>query len=277
MGMTAGESREMNFKLTFSIMKRSGTAMTEMVLALPLLLLILVLVVYFGRAMVRVQRALVMDRYEAWRVAEYGQGPSANDAAGNAMINQMFFAGNAESIEYHRGDNFSGDALAQLIGAAADYSNDAGTYAQALLLSLPAGHTSEFVTTHENTVPILRRFEGPIRHRHTRLDHNWRLVNGWRDVEGNDWRDFDSSIEPWWNWSPADRSNWGDWRIWPSQSTWRPSLPYASNHDTLNEMFYISLDEELNLLTAHGSLFADMLRTTYLELLPYRGPGAIFE
>ena len=277
MHLTAGESRKTNQKSSSAIVQRSGTAMTEMVLALPLLFLILVLVIYFGRAMVRVQRSLVMDRYEAWRVAEYGQGPSANDAAGNAMINQMFFAGNAESIEYQRRDDFSGDALDQLIEAAADYSNDAGTYAQALLLSLPAGHTSEFVTTHANTVPIFRRFEGPIRHRHTRLGHNWRFVNGWRDVEGNDWRDFDSSVKPWWNWSPASRSNWGDWRIWPSQSTWRPSPPYASNLDTLNEMFYISLDAELNLLTANGSLLADILRTTYLELLPYRGPGAIFE
>ena len=53
-----------------------GSAMTETVLSLPLILLILALLVFFGLNMQRLQRVAVVDRYEAWRQIVDAPGPN---------------------------------------------------------------------------------------------------------------------------------------------------------------------------------------------------------
>lgn len=165
--------------------------MGEMVLVLPLLFVILALLVFFGRGIVRVQHAQVMDRYEAWRQATGAPGPAHGGTPSNEQMNQLFFGSNASSIEYAGSGYFPSQATDQFLHAASEWDRpplpwsppyDAGEFLQTvegMFRQADDGRTVAFKTRHTNRVPLWERFNGPIHHGHVRIGNDWAHVNGW--------------------------------------------------------------------------------------------------
>lgn len=217
--------------------RNRGTAMTEMVLTLPFLILILAFLLYFGRAMVRTQRAGVMDRYEAWRQVALGAGPSANEPLGHPQLNQAFFGNGAQSIEYDAAEAFPDEAQEALADAAAGFSTPAGAFARDVFDRLPRGRTVAFSVYHANRVPAWERFEGSIRRRHTRFGNDWPYAAGWRiDDDG-----------------------------------WHHAPPLVSHNRVIGDTFFQDFDALLTDMAATNSL-ADLTRRMYDQNPAYRGP-----
>lgn len=160
--------------------------MSEFVLALPFLLLVLSLVVYFGRGSVRVQHAAVMDRYEAWRQAAQAPGPRSDDAAGHAQLNATFYNANADRIHIHGSDRLATRPMDDLVAAARSVSSTMSAIAATQQDVYPWGRTVAFTTGYDNPILAWEPFHGTgdIDHGHTRIDHEWKYANGWRQVNG---------------------------------------------------------------------------------------------
>lgn len=217
-----------------------GTAMTEMILVLPVLMLVLALVFYFGRAMVRVQRAVVMDRYETWRRVADAPGPLAFDGDDqNRQLNTAFFAGNASSIHGSVSDHLSREPSEALYEASAKYSSDTSLLVEQSHDSFVNGMTVRFNTHHQETIPLWAALNRSINHSHTRIQNDWRFVNGW-DHQGPDAK-------------PAGNG--------PSM------LP------EVRDVFLLGLDDSLQAFQSNsGNHLAGSVRRLYLERGGYCGP-----
>ncbi|MCC7192608.1 MAG: pilus assembly protein [Phycisphaeraceae bacterium] len=214
-----------------------GTATTELVLVLPFLAFILALLIFFGRAMVRVQRAQVMDRYEAWRTAAYATPSFPRAGDDNDQLNDSFFGGNAQAIVPIDPDPLPDNAPRGWINASS-VTQDTQDLAQSLLSRLPHGIGAGFSTT-----PLLRQdylsfLEGPIFHKHTRTSHDWAYVNGW------------------------------------SVDRWDPASPRADNRTAMREVFFQRFEGELGPYRDRNVLAASTLNL--LSVQPgYAGPAIV--
>ncbi len=161
-----------------------GTAMTEAVLVMPFLVVIFSFMILFGRQMVRMQRATMMDRYDSFRMMshvdnELGPVPSVAVGAGNATMNQVFFGNNAQSISHDvHPDLYPDNVKPEMVAKANEYSTDAGSLSQWTLDRLPNGAFTSFRVTHTSGIVLWQPFMTPIGHSAGRLDHEWRFVNG---------------------------------------------------------------------------------------------------
>ncbi len=215
--------------------------MVETLLALPIIMLILGLLFYVGRAMSRLQGAETMARYETWRQADRvpdDEGPHADAATGHRLLNDTFLAGRADAIDHGVGDRFSTDAVDELADAVELASEPAGLLLEALRNHLPHGRTTRQETEHTTASRLGRLFDGPVQKAHTRADHDWRFVNGW-----------DALTSP-----------------------WTPGPPYARNHEAIRDVFFPDYDEALHALAADGNPLAAAMRRLYLQHEGYRGP-----
>ncbi|MCE9592516.1 MAG: hypothetical protein K8S99_18570 [Planctomycetes bacterium] len=280
---------------------RRGAVMSEMVLVLPLILLILALLIFFGYGMVRVQHSQVMDRYEAWRAASHtlynepggssltvSRPPNADDTNAHQLLNETFFANNASSITHSVGNSLSGDATEELISRTSGFSADAGNVARAVYNSLPDGRTDEFHVTHANTVRALEMLNNDISHAHTRTAHDWLFNNGW--VE---------SFYRWNNLPPlyANQMQQIDDHVLLLQRqvgmtvqtvrninveavverdegyvTWTRNGPIASPLNGVSEELYSDMDQGLESLSGQGNGLAGAIRAMYLNNPAYVGP-----
>jgi len=162
-----------------------GAVMMETVLVMPLLLVILSLLFYFGRLAVRVQHDQVMSRYETWRQVHDASGPRSDIPEGHPQLNSAFFAGRAESISHTLADNrFPDAAYRDLIDAAGEASVDAGDLTHAMLYRpnsdeprFPHGHREGFRVNYTTDVPLWERIEGPIDRHQARIEHEWLFSN----------------------------------------------------------------------------------------------------
>jgi hypothetical protein len=217
-----------------------GAAMSEMVLAMPFLILILSFIIYFGRGVTRVQHAEVMDRYEAWReAAKGGPGPHVDDDHGHTLLNQAFFADNAQSIGHSGSDYFPDDAPQELSDQAHQASDPAGDLADTDIQRFPKGRTVAFSVRHDETVRVWQPFQGAIHHHHTRLDGDWRFADYWHK---ND------------------------------DGTWDPRRPGVSVLPALRDVFYKNFDDGLVDLAQEDNSIAKLIRQLYLDEPDYRGP-----
>lgn len=215
-----------------------GTATTELVLVLPFLAFILALLIFFGRAMVRVQRAQVMDRYEAWRTAAYAMPSFPRAGDDNAQLNDTFFAGNAQAIVPISPSSLPDDAPRGLLDAAST-SQDSRDLAQAILARLPHGLGAGFSTTPLPRQAYLSFLEGPITHSHTRTDHDWAFVNGWRIDQ------------------------------------WDPLSPRAEIGGSLWNLFFQRFDSELGPLRDRGNVLAASTLNLLIIQPSYAGPAIV--
>ena len=232
--------------------------MGEMVLVLPLLFVILALLVFFGRGIVRVQHAQVMDRYEAWRQAAGAPGPAMGGTPSNEQMNQLFFGSKADSIEYAGSRYFPSQAADQFLHEVAEWELDPASQfrlydtgelratVEAVLASTDNGRTVAFKTQHTNRVPLWERFNGPIRHGHVRIGNDWAHVNGW-------------SI------TAAGGAGSPQYRQWNRIGPYGPNMlrPIADTH-------YPDLDSDLASL---GNPLSEAIRGIYLSQPGYGGPN----
>jgi hypothetical protein len=167
---------------------RRGAAMSEMVLVLPFLLIILSLVFFFGRLMVRAQHIQAMSRYETWRDVIEAPGPAPRLPGPNYhQLNLTFLNQMAADLDHSQdSDEFPEQMYVDLIDAAAGASDDAGRLAESLLYAPPGsrtrmshGHREGFRAAYTTDIPFWRHFEGPIRRDHARIGHEWHFSHDW--------------------------------------------------------------------------------------------------
>ena len=168
-----------------------GAVMTEFVLVLPLLVLIIALVMFFGQALARSQRNIVMARYDTWRAADGAPGPSAG-LPDHALLNETFFNSAADSIDaVYFDDWFAGEPyrwwMEQIdlqMG-----QGDAFAMADSLLglpqggYRLPHGVRRGYATGFAGDSGLARRLATPVVAVHHRLAMDWRYTIDWRAGE----------------------------------------------------------------------------------------------
>ncbi len=235
-----GRRRECGSAQSRRIAHRFGAAATETVLVMPFLVVVLALLLFFGRGMVRVQRAAVMDRYEGWRQlsARPIDDPVpreiwVDNTTRTDDLNRMFFAGRASSID-----------------------------------DLSAALRSRFEVDHDEPIELWRRLDGSIRHSHERRFREARYVHSWRYVPDRRWRESSDD-----EWEMGDPS-------WPSHGDWAPAGSIRSNVRAIRDEFFQSFDDPVSeRATADlpGSGFAFLLRPLYLAVPAYVGPSFGFE
>lgn len=228
-----------------------GAVMVEFVLALPFLVAVLMLVLYFGRGMMRVQHSHVVDRYEAWRVVwdDYdlngnfyanAPGPYPQPTIGNPLMNQAFFQDKAASVTHRRDTYFPDDAPEELATYAGSFSDEARQLVDRAHDdgSMPGGARVTFTASHTSDASIWERYERPISHTHTRIEHEWKFVNGIR----------------------KNADNW----VYAGHGSWMMNA--------VADTFFTDFDDEMKTLADQDNRLASFLRSIYLQKPGYRGP-----
>lgn len=264
---------------------RRGAAMSEFVLVLPLLVVIFALLLYFGRLMVRVERASQMARYETWRNVQQAPGPyvadpgqGVNDTGSNQpLMNQTFFGGKATWVRRGlNGTGFPNDPYDQMIQAAGKVGPDAQVATQALMyrpdgdLRYSSGRTEGFSVFYQNTLDAWNRINAisrvenpvnpetedtPLKRRHQRIGTDWSFTNSWK---AND-------------------------PLWPSNLGGGD----ANHPRGVRDAFFTDFDTQLDALDGPGNpeygngggpeqptgdTLAGLVRNMYLATPGYRGP-----
>jgi hypothetical protein len=198
--------------------------MIETVLVLPVFLVIVALVLYFGFAMVRVQQTQELARYESWRASADAPGPSllpgvpssvdANYASQPTLYSrEVVFPGLGRV-----GNSAPDDAglrettylppepafrFAELVS---QLNPSAAPLAEALSQGngLPAGASVQATVIDVPDTPFAEQFAGPMYARFFRPDGDWRYVNNmiapdytrWYDTVTGEWIDLDGVVPP---------------------------------------------------------------------------------
>lgn len=220
---------------------RRGTAMFEMLLALPFILIVLAMIWHFGRNSVRVQRNQGMTRYQAWREAGHGPSPSVDHVNGNPQMNDTFFGNSADTINHSGNSYFYDDASDQWTEYARQISDQTGQLAAEMVEGLASGRTATFATRHDTSNRFLSKFNGAVRDSHTVIDHDWKFVNG------------------------------ANWRA----DSYNQTGPRASNLGPIRDAFYDDFDQGLEGLADADNPFARTVRGLYLNDPGYRGPEVL--
>lgn len=122
--------------------KRSGTAMFETVLILPLIFVLLGLIFFFGEAFEREQQQRILARYDVARVANQMTPATPEQPLGlqnqQAELNELFFDNKADytDIQWH---NYTAPAIDQLNSLATNRSIPTGDLAWRTFRVAPAG------------------------------------------------------------------------------------------------------------------------------------------
>lgn len=221
--------------------------------------------------MVRVQHALVMDRYATWRTVYGSPGPRWQLEPGTQAYNETFFGGKAAQITRWLGDEIPKDAEEDLLAIVTEAGGDD---AEALVTKvyevLPGGQTTGFDTTHDNTVPIYKMFDGPVRHRHTRAGNDWKFTNSFKDVEGQRWEDFRNDPRVPREFPPAD-AVMGPWQPWVSHGNWWPGGLPVSILMAIREGLFDDLDQALENIQNNDNPLAGQMRELFVREPGYRG------
>jgi len=236
-----------------------GAAMIEALLVLPLIMFVLSLVVYFGFAMERMQRGMMIDRYESWRGAAKAPGPAVGVTAGASTrpLRELFFAGDDPTLGFDPTDFFPAEPSNALAGEASDESTGAGDLADQYFQDFPRGRSMRFFVSSPTGSALWEQLlPGSIPHRHTVMDTDWRFMN--YVIENEEW--YDDRTRTTQPIRANARSTRGQVTI-PSQT------PSAS----VRETFYADYDRRLDPLR-NGNPLAERLQDFYLAYPQYWGP-----
>lgn len=188
---------------------RRGTALMEFVLFLPLLMFILVLVVFFGQSMRRMQNVVVADRHYAWRFAKRIDLPM--DQAGN--VDMEHIRTNHFPIEMtdvtpslSAGHNTPRDAAEGMISEAAVRNTKAGEFAEDVVDDLlPRGQSMHVSAVYRrDTLPMDRYFANEMDTRYFREGVPWQHrdipqdrdnASYWDEVRDHYISDFDRQMQ----------------------------------------------------------------------------------
>ena len=228
-----------------------GAVMTEMVLAMPFLLLVLSLLFFLGRGMVRLQRAWVMDRYEAWREVARSWGPASNDPLGSPQLNDTFFAGRATAISQSTDGWFPDNARDELESAAGAFSGDTQSLVREAHDAFADGRSVRLTTQHSESMTLWKQFDHTYAHRHSRIEHEWKFMNRWIGAGASQER-------------PRGEDDDGIVHGAGSDGPWM--LPET------RDVFMLDIDEPLRNLQEGGNYLAGSVRAIYTARPAYRGP-----
>ena len=194
---------------TLKVHRQIGAVMSEFVLILPMIIVILALLFYFGHLVIRAEHTITMARYETWRRAAGAPGPYADDATGSTLLNQTFLANRATTLDINDPTTdhyFPNDPYELMIDSAQGVSPSAGDIADAFLYWPNGNHRNSrgrrvtLSVTHEDTVEMWNRItsiarrdianpeQTPLRRRHTRIGTDWSYTNDWR-ASADRWAD----------------------------------------------------------------------------------------
>lgn len=195
--------------------ERRGAVMVEFVLVLPLLMLVLALLFYFGSLAVRVQQGNAMARYEVWRSAMDGEGPGAASDGGADELRSAFYPGEASAVERTwSAADFPELPYQRLMDGAGAASADAGRLAWAWVRDMdgrdrqPRGLGEVFEVSHAGAAERWGRISravqrdaeaaanperAPLRRGQVRVRGAWGYIEQWRassptwlaDLEGS--------------------------------------------------------------------------------------------
>lgn len=168
--------------------RRAGTAMTEFVLALPLLVAVLAIMLLVGWSMMRKQRVVVASRYAVWRHLE-GAAPS-DDALNERLLNRAA----VDVRQRHAGG--PSDAIDLWVDAAEDLDAGAGELADRLLRSWPQGRQTSLAVRYAPPLRIRKSFGNEMAFRHGREGAEWtrRQAAQWQTLSELYYGDLDDYL-----------------------------------------------------------------------------------
>lgn len=235
-----------------------GAAMIEGLLVLPIIMLMLSLAIYFGLSMQRFERTMMMDRYESWRGAARAPGPSAGTTADSSTLElrDTFFAGDNPSVGFEPSDYFPIEPTDDLRQAASSLNGGAATLMGQYFAQFPRGRSIRFSVTDQSGVALWDRlFPGALRHRHTKMDTDWKFFN--HVVEGNRWYD--------------DRTGTWETVYDPRFDDAEDGLPTMGPANAVRETFYADFDRRLDPYAASNPV-AERVQEFYTYYPNYHGP-----
>lgn len=221
--------------------------MVETVLVLPILMVVIVLIVYLGWNLRRLEKVTAMDRYSAWQLAMPGSpGPARDAQSDHDQLNDAFFADNSdradeleESYTSIRGPIPDAHELLLTELIEEDFA-----YFQNFLEDHPATTQQRFNAEHEDISPLLDLM-GMSNLTSNRTGH--RVLNGdWRFADGIR---FNSQTD---QWEPGSR------RIAPTPA--------------LSDVFFAQFDEEITAIANGDNPLATATRDFYTRYPGYTGP-----
>ena len=194
-----------------------GTAMIEMVLALPIIFITLSLLFFAGRGVVRVQHALVMDRHDAWLKAAHLVTDTPTDihvmlrsyrqtnasllvgpTQVNEQLDEAFLGGRSEIENLDRSYVGGTDMAYDNFLDASGMSSEAMRTYQTMTHITHSVQTSLRTEFDEDSTPLWRDLAGDIRHGHRRDDTTWSFTRGYTQfrVEMGDFILMESADQP---------------------------------------------------------------------------------
>ena len=159
-----------------------GSVMLEMVLALPFFFFVLSLLIFLGRGGMRLQQSHIVDRYEAWRDAEFAPGPHGTFEGGADQLNSAFFRGKGQSIDYYIEDFYPQDVVQALAAGVGSRSDDANNLVNEVLPTLDQGRHVVLVTHFKEENKVWAQLNQPITHGYVRIGTEWKFANGWEQM-----------------------------------------------------------------------------------------------
>ena len=149
--------------------RRKGTMVLEMVLVLPLLGLIVVVIFFWGWAVVNQQSVRVSDRYASWTSA-YGAGCSNN------AINQEFMSNSAANVSLV-GSGGQGQTVQDFATEARqNYGSAAGAVVDDVITYAPGGSGDSVSAEFPSDVGLWQKFQGAIQDSYGRDGVEWRRI-----------------------------------------------------------------------------------------------------
>lgn len=224
--------------------------MAETVLIMPFIMISLMLIVYLGWNFRRLAQVTNMDRYAIWESVTPGApGPDAqgiSQAVRNPQLNSAFFgltndqAVTLDELRVTQGVAYLPEGHEQLRDQQTD---ETYAYFEEFLEINPTGIRQRFSATHTQSVntdflglsELIRNSHG-----HSRLNGDWRFVNGVA---------YNADLEK-----------------------WQPSSLRVVPGESLRETFFAELDEGLETYDDNGNNLAGAIRDFYLAYPGYIGP-----
>ena len=225
-----------------------GAVMVETVLVLPIIMVVMVLILYLGWNVRRLEKTTQMDRYVAWRMAMPGTpGPGPSQEDDHATLNDAFFtldnndtatSLSANHLNWTRRQYEAHDLLLTQL------TEEDFAYYQEFLEEHPATIYVRFQAEHEPFSPLLEQMG---------MSNATRNGTGFR-VRNGDWR-FADGI-----------------RFSGSLQKWEPGHRRITPHPALRDVFYAQFDDELEPLVQAQNFLAEATQLFYLDYPGYSGP-----
>lgn len=234
-------SKSSNVGARFTV-DRTGAAMIEMVLALPLLFVVLALIYFMGTRMMWVQRDEMMARYETWRAVHHGPSPSIQNSVDALELNEAFHHNLADYVNvdaHHRPANY--ETMDDLVALAQQEPNEQlGDYLQEIVDTWPGNVRLRFTSEHEPENEYFSQFGSSVTRAHTRI------------------------AQPWWQYWPG---------LVQYQDGGAPMNHGVSPESLIRDYFFEDFDDTLNNSIRGDNDWAQSIRNFYVRRPGYAGPN----